>query len=224
MPALRLPLALTVAAALVAAAPAAASAAPTIKPLNKCVVDSAKPYSNVEVSGFPANAPLVFSVDGTQVAQASAGADGSISGSIAIPKLASSIVESTHTVQVTDGTNVASAKVSSTKIRGEISPNVGNPETLKVSFSAYGMNLAKPNQRVYVHYVAPGGHYKKTISIGKATGPCGHILKTKKRKLFNFKAAHGKWILQYDTSRTYHKPTKSPKYPIALYSVKIKFL
>ena len=216
-------LAAVAAAAFATAAPALAGTGAAVTPSRACYVDtgnSTKAF--ISVSGFAAGASLQVTVDGFGVANATAGADGTVSGTIPVPKLDSLVGEKQHVVRVTDGATTVQSTFSTTRIRGDFTPSSGNPATLKVSFSVFGMNLAKPSQRVYVHYIAPGGHYKTTISIGKAKGPCGHITSTKKRRIFPFKAKHGKWTLQYDTSKRYHRGTSKTKYPWATVTVRVR--
>lgn len=207
--------------AALAAVPATAAGA-TVTSARTCYLnDGSATRAGIAASGFAPGATLTVFVDGAQAAQATADATGSVSGTVPVPELPDSVGEKSHVVTVNDGTQSADAAFSTTRIRGDFSPSSGNPATLKVSFSVFGMNLLKPST-VYVHYVTPHGKLKQTISIGKAKGACGHITSTKKRKLFGFTAERGKWILQYDTSKKYKKGTSKTPYPWATVSVKVK--
>ena len=204
-----------------AAVPSVASAA-TVTTTRACYLnDGSATLAAVDATGFTPGAPLTVFVDGVAAGSATADATGSARGTIPVPELSSDVAEKEHDVTLNDGTTSASARFSTTRIRGDFSPSSGNPATLKVSFSAFGMNLLKPST-VYVHYVKPNGKLKQTISLGKAKGACGHIPSTKKRKLFGFQAERGRWILQYDTSRKYKKGNDKTPYPWATVSVKIK--
>lgn len=207
--------------ALAGSAAANASAASVVTSRACYLDDGSSTTAVVAASGFVPGAPLSVSVDGFQVATATADASGAVSpGTVRVPPLSSNAGEGTHSVTINDGTQSASASFSTTRVRGDFSPSSGNPRTLKVSFSAFGFNLIAPST-VYVHYITPKGKLKKTISLGKAKGACGHITSTKKRKLFNFTAERGRWILQYDTSRKYKKGNSKTRYPWATVSVKV---
>jgi hypothetical protein len=213
---------LPVLAALLFAVPASADAASVTSGRGCFVNNGTKTAANLEITGFVPSSVVRVSLDGVKVVDTQVGADGSLAGSIPVPALSSGVQEMSHNVTVTDGTTTVTTPVRISRITADITPSAGNPKTLKVSFSAFGMNLVKSKQKVYVHYITPGGKLKKTIMIGTAQGPCGHILKTKKRKLFNFTAQRGTWTLQTDTSKKYHKRTSRTTYPAALYKVKIK--
>lgn len=205
-----------------ASAPAGTPPAGTVTPLRDCYLnDGSSTKAAIAATGFTPGSLLTVFVDGAQAASATADGTGSVTGTIPVPELASNVGEKEHQVTVNDGTSSASATVSTTRVRGDFTPSSGNPRTLKVSFSAFGMNLIKPST-VYVHYVTPKGKLKWTISLGRAKGACGHITGTKKRKLFPFTAQRGRWILQYDTSRTYRKGSSKVPYPWALVSVKVR--
>lgn len=207
---------------LVATVPATATAA-TVAPTRGCFLDrGADTTAAVTATGFTPGAPLQISVDGTPLdVSASADGAGGAAGSFPVPGLRSGTLEASHQVTISDGTANASAIFSTTRVRGDFTPSSGNPATLRVSFSANGMNLVKPS-RVYVHYVTPRGKLKKTVSLGKAKGPCGHIAATKPRKLFGFKAERGNWTLQYDTAKRYRRGTSKTAYPWATVRVKIR--
>lgn len=208
--------------ALTGSAAASASAASVVTSRACYLNDGSSTTATIAASGFTPGGALSVFVDGAQVASATADASGAVGpGQVKVPALGNTTGEASHTVTVNDGTNSASASFSTTRVRGDFSPSSGNPRTLKVSFSAFGFNLIAPST-VYVHYITPKGKLKKTISLGKAKGACGHITSTKKRKLFNFTAERGKWILQYDTSRKYKKGNSKTRYPWATVSVKVR--
>ena len=81
----------------------------------------------------------------------------------------------------------------------------------------FGIGWGHQPQETGLGFVADVG-----VSIGKAKGPCGHITGTKKRRIFPFKAKHGKWTLQYDTSKKYHRGTSKTKYPWATVTVRVR--
>ena len=64
-----------------------------------------------------------------------------------------------------------------------------------------------------MHYIAPGGKLKQTVRLGKATGQCGRIAQTAKRRLFPFAAPKlGKWQLQFDTAKSFTKGVTGSKF------------
>jgi hypothetical protein len=71
--------------------------------------------------------------------------------------------------------------------------------------------------KVYLHYVSPSGHVRKTVTLGTAGGQCGY-LKTHKRKVFPFSPGKGRWTLQVDTKHAY---ASQPAGPVARIRVKI---
>ena len=78
-------------------------------------------------------------------------------------------------------------------------------------FSIFGFGLLRKHASVYLHYVAPSGDVRRDVRLGTAVGTCGVIRKTRERHLFPFPAERGKWILQFDTNKTYTRATsKSP--------------
>jgi len=208
-------------AAALATVPSAASAA-TVTSERACYLnDGSATVAAIAATGFTPGAVVNVFVDGIAAGSGNADATGAVRGRIPVPELPSDVAEKEHDVTLNDGTTSASARFSTTRVQGDFSPTSGNPATLKVSFSAFGMNLLKPST-VYVHYVRPNGKLKQTISLGKAKGACGHIPSTKKRKIFGFKAEHGTWILQFDTSKKYKKGSSRTPYPWDKVGVTIK--
>lgn len=214
---------LLVALFLCAVLPASASAA-QVSMDRACYFDNAgsTPQAQVAGSGFPAASTATVSVDGTPLGQTAADAAGAFGGSFTVPPLFGGLFEEQHTLGVLAGGVAAQAAFSVSTIRGEFTPSSGNVKTLKVRFSVHGMNLAAPKQTVYVHYIQPGGKLKTTIRLGIATGPCGHILKTKRMRLFPFTAKSGRWTLQFDPKKTYRRGTAQTPYPWATVGVRVR--
>lgn len=208
-------------AATVLAVPAAASAA-TVSTSRGCYPDNgAKTAAVLNATGFAANAPVQATVDGKVIGTAQTDAVGALTTSFPVPALGSAF-EAEHDVTLTDGTTSASARFSTTQVTASLTPSSGALSTWKASFSVYGMNLVQPKQKVYVHYVAPGGKVAKRITIGTAKGDCGHIVRTKARKLFNFKAKSGTWTLQFGTSKSYKRCSSKSTSPCVTYKVKVR--
>src|SRR4051812_41403055 len=81
----------------------------------------------------------------------------------------------------------------------DFSPSAGDPQKLRVRFTVAKFGRNRP---VYLHYVGPNHHLKRTIRLGTARGRCGY-LRTDRRKLFPFTARPGTWRLRFDTRRHY---------------------
>ena len=75
-------------------------------------------------------------------------------------------------------------------------------------FSINGFGLVRPGASVYVHYVSPSGKVRRDVRLGTAKGMCGKIRMTRQRHLFPFPAERGRWILQFDTNKTYARATR----------------
>jgi hypothetical protein len=112
----------------------------------------------------------------------------------------------------------ASTTFTVTRFKASFSPSKGDPAKLQVRFAVSGFGLGSPDPDVYVHYVAPGGKLKQTVRLGRAQGQCGSIVRTAKRRLFPFaNPKHGKWALQFDTSKAYKRGVKGS--PFLFYTV-----
>jgi hypothetical protein len=91
-------------------------------------------------------------------------------------------------------------------VSASFSPSRGDPQTLRVRFTVRGFGRGNP---VYLHYLAPGRHFVKTVGLGFATGSCGY-LRTGLRRLFPFRVRPGTWRLQFDTQGRYHLHPRRP--------------
>jgi hypothetical protein len=131
-------------------------------------------------------------------------ANGTMQGAFSPPMLTGDELERTFKVAVSSDTLTAQTQFTVTRLKANFSPSEGDPTKLRVRFSVAGFGLASPNPDVYVHYVTPGGRLKKTVRLGKATGQCGRIERTAKRRLFPFtRPSLGKWQLQFDTNKAF---------------------
>ncbi len=213
---------LAVPAVLAAAAPAAAQAA-EIHTDRDCYLQTEKTTVSVQATGFAAGVPATVTLDGEPLAGGSAmiGGDGTLTGAFNPPALARREVQQTYTLSVDAGGQQAMTRFTVTRFRATFSPSRGDPAKLRVRFAAYGFGLDQPGRRIYVHYVAPGGKLRKTVALGHARGQCGSIPRTAKRRLFPFaNPRHGKWRLQFDTSRRYVKGTRTS--PFLFYTVGVR--
>jgi hypothetical protein len=218
------PLLLAVAGLLAAAAPAAAQAA-EIHTDRDCYLQTDKTTVSVQATGFPAGLPATVSLDGQPLEGGSTaiGGDGTMTGAFNPPGLARRELQETFTLAVDAAGTTATTRFTVTRFRATFTPSRGDPAKLRVRFAVHGFGLDRPGQMVYVHYVAPGGKLRKTVALGHARGQCGAIPRTAKRRLFPFAhPKHGKWRLQFDTSRRYVKGTAKSSFLFYTVGVRVR--
>lgn len=193
------------AGAIAAAAPAAASAA--ILRVPGCEVIKHK--EPLAMRGFaPDSRFLIY--DGTHALNSGAlstGPTGSFDGNFT-PGLRAGVIQRSSVLSVLDSRgNLARARFTVTHRTGaQLAPSRGNPRTLRVRFYVWAFALDGRNREIYVHYVAPGGRFRRTYALGHSGGQCGY-LRTGLRHIFPFRAGLGTWRLQIDTQRRFsHHP------------------
>jgi hypothetical protein len=188
--------------------PAAAHGA-VVQTDRTCYLQTDKTNVTVSGNGFTPGQPYSVSLDGTALAGGVGAIDagGAMRGAFAPPMLGDDELERTFSVGVADTAAVAaSSTFTVTRLKANFTPSSGDPKKLKVRFSVAGFALATADPDVYVHYIDPRGKLKQTVRLGKATGQCGRIVKTAKRRLFPFASPRlGKWQLQFDTNRSFAK-------------------
>jgi hypothetical protein len=207
----RLAIALPLALLLV---PAAARGA-AVQTDRTCYLQTDKTNVTVSGNGFTPGRPYGVSLDGTALTGGlgTMDAGGAMQGAFAPPSLADDELERTFTVAVASDALAASSTFTVTQLKANFTPSSGDPKQLRVRFSVAGFGLAMHDPDVYVHYIAPGGTLKQTIRLGQATGQCGRIAKTAKRRLFPFSAPKlGKWRLQFDTTKSFTKGITGSKF------------
>ena len=94
----------------------------------------------------------------------------------------------------------------------DFAPSSGDPQRLRVRFTVYRFGRNRP---IYLHYVGPNRHLKRTVFLGTARGLCGY-LRTGLRKLFPFTARPGTWRLRFDTRRNYRVQARRPYVTLAV--------
>jgi hypothetical protein len=187
--------------------PAAAHGA-AVQTDRTCYLQTDRTNVTVSGNGFAPGRPYSVSLDGTALTGGlgTMDAGGAMQGAFAPPALTADELERTFTVAVTSDALSAQSQFTVTRLKANFTPSEGDPTKLRVRFSVAGFGLAMHDPDVYVHYVTPRGRLKETIRLGRATGQCGRIARTAKRRLFPFRApALGKWRLQFDTSRSFTK-------------------
>jgi hypothetical protein len=187
--------------------PAAAHGA-AVQTDRTCYLQTDKTNVTVTGNGYTPGRPYSVSLDGTALTGGvgTMDAGGAMQGAFAPPMLAADELERTFTVGVSSDALAAQTTFTVTRLKANFTPSEGDPTKLKVRFSVAGFGLATHNPDVYVHYITPKGTLKQTLRLGRATGQCGRIARTAKRRLFPFKVpALGKWQLQFDTSKAFAK-------------------
>ena len=94
----------------------------------------------------------------------------------------------------------------------DFSPSQGDPQKLRVRFTVAKFGRNRP---IYLHYVGPNHHLKRTVRLGTARGRCGY-LRTHRRRLFPFAAKPGTWRLRFDTRRNYRVAPRRPYVTLAV--------
>jgi len=180
-----------------------------------CYLQTDKTNVTVSGNGFAPAQPYTVSLNGTALNGGTEAMDagGAMQGTFAPPMLGNDELERKFDVAVASSGVTAASKFTVTRLKANFTPSEGDPTKLKVRFSVAGFGLVDHNPDVYVHYITPGGRLKETIRLGKATGQCGRIEKTAKRKLFPFtRPALGKWQLQFDTTKSFTEGDKQSKF------------
>ena len=94
----------------------------------------------------------------------------------------------------------------------DFAPAQGDPQKLRVRFTVARFGRNRP---VYLHYLGPNRHLKRTVRLGTTRGRCGY-LRTHLRRLFPFTARPGTWRLRFDTRRHYRARPRSPYVTLAV--------
>ncbi|HEU4976203.1 MAG TPA: hypothetical protein VFT50_14010 [Baekduia sp.] len=186
------------------AVPAGATAA-EVHTDRHCYLQTPKTSVTVSGSGFSPNQPFVVALDDTALEGGAGAIDtlGAMRGTFSPPSLRRRQPQRRFDISVTAAGVTAQTSFLVTKFLAGFSPTTGDPTRMRVRFSVHGFGLVRANPNVYVHYVSPRGHLRRTVRLGHALGPCGTIRRTAKRRLFPFRPRGGKWRLQFDTSRRY---------------------
>lgn len=171
-----------------------------------CYLQTDRTNVTVSGNGFTPGAAYNVALDGTALTSGSnlIDAGGAMQGAFAPPALGDEELQRTFTVAVASEALTANSTFTVTRLKANFTPSSGDPRKLKVRFSVAGFALATADPDVYVHYIDPRGKVKQTIRLGRATGQCGRIERTAKRRLFPFSSPRlGKWNLQFDTSKSF---------------------
>ena len=177
----------------------ATAAAATVSTDRSCYLEDRQVL--VRGTGFAPGATYTVLRDGQPAGSGVVGQDGTVAGMLSSGALEEGIAERTEALEVSDGMTSADAAFRVTKFFAGFAPTRGDPATLRVRFSIFGFGA--PALDVYVHYIRPNGRAARSVRLGRTTGPCGKIARTRMRRLFPFRPSAGRWHLQFDTHRPY---------------------
>jgi hypothetical protein len=166
----------------------------------------------VSGTGFTPSGTVSITRDGVPFGTANADGAGSFQAKFPAAELPRDEREGVTALAATDAAlNAATVRYRTTKVYADFTPDAGDPKTLTVRFTVSGFGLLRRHASVYLHYISPGRKLRRTVRLGTALGTCGVIRTTRERHLFPFPAERGRWILQFDTNKTYTRATsKSP--------------
>jgi hypothetical protein len=208
---------LGVAALLLAlAAPATAAAAPAVTPLAPCVryvgTTPPAPTLGLTASGFTANAPLTFKVDGNPLGTGTADPLGAFStGTSPFTPPEPKFNLGSFTLTAEDGTGaVASSPLRVVRLTVDV-PNRAKPSK-RVRYRAFGF---APGKRLYL-FVRRGGKTRGRFDLGKPHGDCGQV--TKRLRYMPLKHwSTGRYEYWYSQSKRYSKQTRIYGYQIRIF-------
>ncbi|GAC1485966.1 MAG: hypothetical protein NVS1B9_04590 [Solirubrobacteraceae bacterium] len=193
--------------AAVGAAPAAAAGGPAAAPVLKTEHACYLPQQPVRLagSGFTAGARYAVVLDRKIVGGGSVGPGGRVAGTLSSGILAAGIRQARRRVSVRDGKLSARAAFDVSAFGAGFTPAVGDPRTLKVRFSVFGLGVAAPPRApIFLHYLDPRGHLLRTTPLGSARDTCGNLASSAQLSLFPFKTVRtGSWRLQFDLRPAY---------------------
>ena len=110
---------------------------------------------------------------------------------------------------MTEGATTATSTFGVARVHASFAPTIGDPTTLRVRFSVTGFALTQAAPGCLPPRSQPDGIAVRTLFLGRASGPCGTIASTPKRRLLPVNPRHGVWRLQFDTSRVFHRARPS---------------
>jgi hypothetical protein len=205
-------------------APAAAAVAhaATLTTDARCYLQGAP--LRMTATGLAPQAPLTVSLDGQALryrngATPTADAAGGFASSFAVPALLPGVEQKRHVLAVSDGTRRPHARFTVTRPTGaDFNPSSGSPRTLRARFSVWGFALGGgvSGTVVWLHWISPAGSVRASAALGAAGGDCG-ALTTAPRRVFPFAATPGRWVLVFDTHRSYRVHASGPRAKIAVH-------
>jgi hypothetical protein len=207
---MRRPIALAVAVLAGSFAPAAAAQAPMLAPLKPCYVTAGaaagqRELIDINAQNLTKNGTATVRIDGGLI-QDNAAIDpmGTLAGSVPAPFQPRG--QRPFTLSITDNTSPAvtlTAQSLVTAIDVRVTPSDARPSR-RVRFHGRGFTRGPA---VYAHYVRKG-KVRKTVQLATAAGPCG-TFDVRRRQLPIRRPATGRWMVQIDQERAWHKTPES---------------
>lgn len=218
---------IVLAAATIATAGHAASAASaaTVETDRECYLQRTDTRVAVRGLGFTPGAPFDVVLDGEKLqgGASTMDADGAMAGTFTPPTLGKRVVQRRFRLGLTTADAAPTTQFTVTRLLASFWPAQGSAAKLRVRFSLFGFGIGGPVDQAYVHYVAPTGHFVKTVALGRPAGQCGAIPKTAKRRLFPFaRTCPGSWQLQFDTRKRYSPGSTKSSFLYYLVRVQVK--
>ena len=199
------------------AAPASAVADPAVAPSTPCVryVDTAPPAATLGVvsSGWAANTPLSFTLNGRSVGSGTTDGTGAFSTG-ADPFTPPEPKGNLQTVPLTAADGSGAAATSQVKlVRLIVTVPTGRYKpSKKVKYRAFGF---APGKRLYL-FVRRGGKTKGRFLLGRTKGDCG--LLTKRMRFMPLrKYSPGLYEFWFSHSKKYSKQTRIYRYTIQIF-------
>jgi hypothetical protein len=196
-----------VAAAFLAAPASAQDAAPVITTARACYL------SEQEVAlagtGFHPGDTYSVTLDRTLLGTGTVSLDATISGKLSSGRLGAGVDRVLHRIIVADGALQAHVGFHVSAFNAYFAPGVGDPRTLRVRYTVNAVGLSAPvGTIVWIHYLTPQGHLRKSVPVGRTTGVCGSLHRSRLHRLFPFRATPGRWRLQFDLRQGYSRRTR----------------
>lgn len=154
--------------------------------------------TEVRGTGFTVGAPFAATLNALPLGGGTVDELGAASARFPAPD-----AEGSYTVRIADlagGQATATLTVRRATLR--FSPRPRTAEGARVRFVIDG--LGADGDRIWAHWVPPGGGKAISARLGTATGACGSLT-TRRRRLLPADARPGRWRLQLDTRRTYDR-------------------
>jgi hypothetical protein len=195
-------------AAVILAAPASAQdAGPVITTARPCYL--ANQAVALAGTGFRAGDTYSVTVDQTVLGSGVVSPDMTLSGTLSSGAVASGVGEVLHRIIVSDGALQARVGFHVSAFDASFEPRTGNPKTLRVRYSVNAIGLSAPQGSiVWIHYVNPRGHVRRSVAIGRTTGVCGSLRRSILHRLFPLRTTPGRWRLQFDLKQAYSPRTR----------------
>jgi hypothetical protein len=196
-----------VAAVLLAAPASAQDAAPAVTTARACYLP--KQAVALAGSGFRPGDTYSVTLDHTLLGTGTVSPTATISGTLSSGTLPKGADETLHRIFVADGAIEAHVGFHVSAFDAYFTPGVGNPKTLRVRYSVNAIGLSAPDGTiVWVHYLTPQGHLRRSVAIGRTTGVCGSLHRSILHRLFPFHTTPGTWRLQFDVKPGYSPLTR----------------